>query len=124
LAIIWQHYPNIRSIWPREFECDFNEFCSANSLFVGSPFPGWKIKDTDDANTMLLLGSEVDASCLHINGVPSKTQCLLSYLLDGKNRALVITNEDGVVQARCVIRLLLQNSNENTTKIPKVYLFL
>eukprot|EP01126_Amoeba_proteus_P050878 TRINITY_DN6048_c0_g1_i4.p1 TRINITY_DN6048_c0_g1~~TRINITY_DN6048_c0_g1_i4.p1 ORF type:complete len:168 (-),score=34.72 TRINITY_DN6048_c0_g1_i4:91-594(-) len=79
---------------------------------------------------MLLLGTEVDGSCLHVNGVPSTTQCLLSYMLDGKNRAVCLIDKEGVVHARCIIRLLLQNNKTKTCgSIPEnvppcVYLFL
>jgi hypothetical protein len=65
---------------------EFSHFCSETGIGISlkeGDTEGWRLIDTDDPNTMLLLGTEVDGSCLHVNGIPSTTQCLLAYLLDG-----------------------------------------
>lgn len=112
------------------------QFCKDINIKISFPnvdVDTWQITNTDDPNTMLLLGTDVDGSCLNVNGVPSTTQCLLSYLLDGsisemqlipsgKNKAACLTDNEGTVQARCILRLLLQKASP--TDIPKVYLFL
>lgn len=70
-----------------------------------SQYDGWMVKDTDDPCDLLLLGTEV-LSCQNIDGNASLAKCLLSYLLDGKNRALVVKNGAGKIVARAILRLL------------------
>ena len=65
---------------------------------------------TDDANTLLLIGSDVANSCQHYNGNPGYNRCLMSYVLDGKNKAVVVSDNEGRTIGRCVLRLLLLRS--------------
>ncbi len=69
---------------------------------------GWRLRCTDDANTLLLLGTEVNGSCQRVDGNATYNQCLLAYLLDGKHRALVVSNAAGATVARAVVRLMLR----------------
>lgn len=48
------------------------------------------IEDTDNWEDMLLSGTEVSGSCQRISGSPDLNKCLLAYLADGKNRAIVV----------------------------------
>lgn len=64
------------------------------------------LEDSDDACDLLLCGSEGISSCQRVEGDPYYNKCLLAYLLDGKNRLLVIKNADGAMKARAIIRLL------------------
>ena len=68
---------------------------------------GTSVCVTDDANTLLLIGSEVANSCQHYNGSPDLNCCLMSYVLDGKNKAVVVSDNEGRTIGRCVLRLLL-----------------
>ncbi len=65
------------------------------------------VKDTDEWEDLFLLGTEVLSSCQHIAlAQPLLNKCLLAYVLDGKNRAIVVKNSDGKIVARSVLRLL------------------
>jgi len=69
---------------------------------------GLRVGVTDHPNDMLLLGSEVSGSCQRIDGGnPEYNKCLMSYVLDGKTKAVAIFAHDGSILARAVIRLLV-----------------
>ena len=70
-------------------------------------YKGYKILDTDNPNDLLLLGTEVDGSCTRVYGDANLCKGLLAYLLDGKNRALVIVGPGNEIVARSLLRLLL-----------------
>lgn len=67
---------------------------------------GWTVDDTDHWEDLLLCGTEVLGSCQNINGTPNLNKCLLNYIMDGKNRLVVLKDKEGHIQARVVIRLL------------------
>ena len=54
----------------------------------------------------LLMGTEVNNSCQRIDGIPDLNKCLLSYILDGKNKVIIIKNSQGKIVARSVLRIL------------------
>ncbi len=66
----------------------------------------WAAVDTDNPEDLLLCGTEVLGSCQSTNGFASLNKCLLSYLLDGKNRMIAIKDENGKIMARSIFRLL------------------
>lgn len=67
----------------------------------------WTVEETDHWEDLLLSGTEVLGSCQNINGDPNLNKCLMNYILDGKNRLVVIKNPKGIICARVVLRLLL-----------------
>ena len=78
----------------------------------------WSVEDTDRYEDMLLLGVEVDGSCQSIYKNIDLSKCLLAYLTDGKNRALIIRGDDGRIKGRAIFRIL------SDTKAEKPVLFL
>ncbi len=68
--------------------------------------------ETDDPCDLLLIGTEIQGSCQNVNDQPSLNKCLLAYLLDGKNKAIVIKGEDGKIVARSMLRLLWDDKNQ------------
>ncbi len=73
---------------------------------------GLIVEDTDQWEDLLLLGTEVPRSCQSITSEPHHNKCLLSYILDGKNRAMVVKNKEGKIVARSVIRILWDPQKE------------
>lgn len=78
---------------------------------------GWTVEETDDWEDLLLCGTEVLGSCQNINGDPDYNKCLLNYILDGKNRLVVLRDQEGHLRARSILRLLWNN----TTDSPVLY---
>lgn len=66
----------------------------------------YTIEDTDHWEDMLLCGTEVAGSCQRISGDVNYNKCLLGYLADGKNRAIVVKDKNGKIIARRIMRLL------------------
>lgn len=63
--------------------------------------------DTDDWQDLFLCGTEVAGSCQRIDGDPVRNQCLLAYLIDGKNRMLAVKDPvSGKILARALFRML------------------
>ena len=69
-------------------------------------YQGWTMENSDDPCDLLLCGTEVAGSCQRVNGKPELNKCLISYLLDGKNRLLAIKDPSGNIEARTMLRLL------------------
>lgn len=67
---------------------------------------GWTVEDTDHWEDLLLCGTEVMGSCQSIDSDPKTNVCLLNYILDGKNRLVVIKDSKGRIFARVILRLL------------------
>ncbi len=66
----------------------------------------WKFIFTDHYWHLLLCGTDVANSCQRVDGDPDLNQCLLAYLLDGKNKMLGIVDETNTLRARAFLRLL------------------
>lgn len=65
------------------------------------------VVDTDDWQDLFLCGTEVAGSCQRIDGDPARNQCLLAYLIDGKNRMLAVKDPvSGKILARALFRML------------------
>lgn len=108
-----------------EFEADIKSYQSQiiaqRELAEQSrPFEGWTIGVTDDICDLFLCGTEVPGSCqrIAIDATPELNKCLLAYVMDGKIKLVAIKGSDGRIQARSILRLLL---NEET-KQPVLFL--
>lgn len=66
----------------------------------------YTVEDTDHWEDMLLIGTEVAGSCQHIKDHIQYNKCLLGYIADGKNRAIVVKDAKGKIVARRIMRLL------------------
>lgn len=64
------------------------------------------IEETDSWEDLLLCGTEVDSSCLNINGSPIHTRDLLNYMIDGKYRIVLLRDSERKIRARVLIRIL------------------
>ncbi len=66
-----------------------------------------QVVDTDDWMDLFLCGTEVQGSCQRVDGSADLNQCLLAYILDGKNRLIAVKDaQSGEIQARAILRLL------------------
>ena len=72
-----------------------------------------KIQTTDAWEDLILLGTEVSNSCQRIDGDPKLNKCLLAYILDGKNKPMIVRDSEGKIAARSVLRILW-NSKQNS----------
>jgi hypothetical protein len=66
----------------------------------------WTIVDTDDAQDLFLCGTEVGGSCQRIEGDQYLNKCLMSYVIDGKNRLLAVKDASGRIIARHILHIL------------------
>lgn len=69
-------------------------------------YKNWTITDTDNPQDLILCGTEVIGSCQRVNGNIELNKCLPAYLLDGKNRILVIKDDSGRIRLRAIWRIL------------------
>lgn len=84
-----------------------------NAPKTKSKYDNFIVADTDDWIDMELCGTEVTGSCQRIGGQVQFNKCLLAYMLDGKNRAIVIKEPTtGRIVARRIMRLLWDSTNE------------
>ncbi len=77
--------------------------------------------DSDDIQDLLYCGTEVDGSCLRLDGSPDTNCCLMGYVLDGKIRLLAIKNKGGRIVSRAIIKLLFNNKNEPVIFFEMIY---
>ena len=80
------------------------------------------IEDTDAWEDFLLMGTEVDNSCQHIQGDPAYNKCLLASFLDGKIRLMVAREKgSGKILGRVVLRVLLDANNKPVLFVETLY---
>jgi hypothetical protein len=72
----------------------------------------WTVVDTDNGEDLQACGEEVLGSCQSIDSATEYNQCLLSYLLDGKNRLIAVKNANGKIVTRCIIRVLWDDKDK------------
>ncbi len=77
-------------------------------------FDGWTIVDSDDPQDLFLCGTEVLGSCQRISGEVRQNQCLLGYVLDGKNRIIALKNREGKIVSRAILRILWDSKNKKS----------
>ena len=65
----------------------------------------YTIEETDDSCDLLMIGTEIRDSCQRVDGNPELNKCLISYLLNGEIKAIVVKSA-GKIVARCLIRLM------------------
>lgn len=86
------------------------------------PHDKWIVKDSDHWEDMLLMGTEVENSCQRINGVPHYNKCLISYIIDGKNKPMVVIDAKGKIIARSIMRILWDEKlNQPVLFMEKIY---
>lgn len=80
-----------------------------------------EVRVTDDPVDLFLIGTEVDGSCQRVGADISYNKCLMAYVMDGKNKAVVISKDNRII-ARSIIRLLLDyEKNEVVMVMEKMY---
>lgn len=103
-----KHLMNLPSL-PEQFKTDLRDLeiaLSTKNETKKHLVSEWSAVDTDNPEDMLLCGTEVVGSCQATDGSAGFNKCLLSYLLDGKNRMIAIKDENGKIMARSIFRLL------------------
>jgi len=86
-----------------------------------SGFKNLVIHDTEDPQDLLLSGTEVFGSCQNIAGNPLLNKCLMGYVLDGKVRLLAIKNSEGKIEARGILKLLVDEKDEPVLFLETLY---
>jgi hypothetical protein len=117
----WQHLakvlelPDVREEWKR-----------GATQVVDHEDKKWTVRDTDAPSDMLLLGTDFNTCQSIDNGLYN--QCLLSYLIDGKNRAIVIkqqkantADKDVKMVGRALFKLLLDDEQNVVLYLEKTY---
>lgn len=84
---------------------DWKKMLEGSSQQLGEKL---KVVEGDDPCDLLLCGHEVLGSCQDFQGSPGLNKCLLGYLSNGQNRLILVRGENGKIQARALIRLLLR----------------
>ena len=65
---------------------------------------GYTLHDTDHFEDLFLIGTV--GTCQSIDGDPSLSKCLMSYVADGKTRALIVKDDQGTIIARHIFQIL------------------
>ncbi len=78
--------------------------------------------NTDDPYLLLLCGTDIQGSCLRIDGDPEITRGLCGYLWNGQTRLLAIVDEEtGRIMGRSMLRLLLDANQKPVLFLEKYY---
>ena len=78
------------------------------------------IEDTDECEDLFLCGTEI-STCQHIQGNAKLNQCLLAYILDGKNRLIAFKNQFGKIIARAIFKMCLDEEDKPILFLEKIY---
>lgn len=103
-----------------------------SALKAGSNYDDYIVADTDEWEDMELCGTEITGSCQRIGGSLQHNKCLLAYMLDGKNRAIVIkdpktgkidpkTGKIDPATCRIVARRIMRLMWDETNKRPVIF---
>lgn len=79
------------------------------------------VLDTDDAQDLLLCGTEV-GTCQKVDGEIRWNRGLIAYCLDGKYRLLVVKkSEEAAMQSRALLRLLVDEQRRPVLLLERIY---
>lgn len=80
------------------------------------------VKDSDEWEDILLMGTEVHHSCQHIKDDIENNKSLLGAIRDGKIKIMVVKDEQNRIIARSVLRILLDKvTNEPVLFLEQLY---
>lgn len=106
---------------PREFMFDLEELDQLITFQNKLPAPA-HISLTDDFDDLLLSGTEIMGSCQRVDSAPIFNKGLQAYILDGKIKLLAVKNaHTGIISARRVARLLLDNRGQPVLHLDRLY---
>lgn len=101
-----------------EFESDLKgALDSINKAF--SSVDGFEVSLTDHYWDLLLIGSDVNGSCMRVNGQPEHNQCLTGYMLNGKDFPIVVRKPGS---QRIVARRFLRIEIDKERQKPALFL--
>ena len=81
----------------------------------------YTISESDDPCDLLLIGTEINGSCQNVGGTPSLNKCLVSYLMNGEIRPIVV-KRDKTLAARALLRLLVdEKTNKPVLLLERIY---
>ena len=121
LQTIAADYPNLFATWKKALPIKIKR-ADLPDTPQQQMKPSWTIEDTDAWEDLLLTGTEVDGSCLHIQNDPVKSQYLFSYILDGKMRLMIARESSGKVIGRAILRILWDEYQQQPVLfVEKVY---
>ena len=72
----------------------------------------YTICETDDPCDLLLVGTEIQGSCMRVAGSARQNKCLVSYIMHGDTRVIAVKNDKGALIARSILRLMWDDDNE------------
>lgn len=77
--------------------------------------------DTDDAEDLLLCGTEITGGCQSVDGNFALNRALMGYVVDGKYRMLAAKSDDGRLAARRMLRLLCDENGLPALFLERLY---
>jgi len=72
----------------------------------------YSFEESDAWEDLLLMGTEVRNSCQTITGSVYYNKCLLAYILDGKNKLMLIKDSDKKIVGRVILRILWDKATQ------------
>lgn len=79
------------------------------------------VEITSDPQDLLLLGTEVQGSCLSVFNNSNHNKALFGYLINGDVQAIVLKDRKKRIQARAILRLLQNYQGRPVLFIEKIY---
>jgi hypothetical protein len=89
-----------------EFENDLQAILKQESI-SGK----YLISESDEACDLIEIGTEIQGSCQRVNGDPKLNKCLVSYLMNGEGKPIVV-KKDGCLVARSWLRLMWDDKKQ------------
>lgn len=109
---------------PNEFKNDLVGWINGmedKSKAAPKTYEGWTCGISDEPCDLLLCGTEVENSCQRVDGTANLNKCLLAYICDGKNKLIAIKNKEGSLQARAILRLLVDREGRPALFMEGIY---
>jgi hypothetical protein len=96
-----------------QLSLDLDEFANDLKSLIPKKIMGeFTIQESDDACDLLMLGTDVQGSCQRVDGNPELNKYLVSIIMDGELRPIVVKGKGGTIVARSLMRLMWDEKNQ------------
>lgn len=91
-------------------------------LFQADVDTHYRIFITHDPEDLLLLGTDIQGSCLNVSSSSIRNKALLGYIINGDVQAIVMKDTFGSIVGRAILRLMLDQDESPALFLEKIYL--
>ncbi len=94
-----------------QFATDIHDLIQQLDTSCTKPTSALQVVETDDPEMLFLAPTLIPGSCQSVYARSSTNRCLMGFVLDPKNRMIIVKTPEGRPVARGILRLMLTQTN-------------